>query len=273
MNTFTACAVLALVLGCATATPFAAQSRIVGGKEADTDAAPFIVSLQWQTELRRQHFCAAAIVNQDWILTAAHCIQALPVDSVIVVVAGKTDLREEDSEAHQLRYVSDYVIHENFTGGISSDDLALLKVEQPLEFNDAVQAIDMPRTKDIPVGTAKTFGWGSTSMDIIPEFPQVLHAASMELIDYQKCEEALGGAGATPLITSNLCTGPLEGGVSTCNGDSGGPLVKTNAEGHSTLIGIVSWGFYPCGGPNTPSIYVSVSSYTKWIEEKTQAAH
>lgn len=261
------CASLAFFVACVTASPFAVQSRIVGGHEADSEAAPFIVSLQWLTETRRHHFCAAVIIDEEWLLTAAHCIQAVPSNDVIKAVAGKKNLREEDSEEHQVRLVENIIVHPDFTGGISSDDLALLKVSEAFHWTEAVQPIDLPRTKDIPTGSVTTFGWGSISKEFMPEFPDTLQEVTMEILDYKECENALGGEGATPLIESNICTGPLTGSLSTCNGDSGGPLVKINNEGHKTLIGIISWGFYPCGGENTPSIYARVSAFVNWIED------
>lgn len=270
MNPAIVCATLALVLSCASALPSAVQSRIVGGEEASPDAAPFIVSLQWATEQRRNHFCAAAIIDKDYLLTAAHCVTALPADSVIKAVAGKTNLIAEEDENQQVRLVSSYKIHQNFTGGISGDDLALLKVSESFEWTHAVQPIDLPRTKAIISGEVTIFGWGSISEDFMPVFPDTLQLATTNILPYEECQEVLGGEGATPLIKSNLCTGSEEGGISACNGDSGGPLVKTDEEGNNTLVGVVSWGFYPCGGARSPSIYANVAAYMDWIKSSME---
>lgn len=83
---------------------------------------------------------------------------------------------------------------------------------------------------------------------------------------FSVCKTALDsllGSIPNPLdIETNVCTGPLTGGVSICAGDSGGPLADPQGQ---KLIGIASWTANPCGRPGAPSVHVRVSSYTRWI--------
>lgn len=241
------------------------QARVVGGLEAEKHSAPYIVSLQWVAQTRTQHFCAGAILNEEWVLTAAHCIQALPMDSKIKVIAGKHSMNVKE-KTEQTSIVSEYSYNDDFLGGVSANDIALLKLETPLEWTDYVQPIAISSSKEVLNGDVKVYGWGSTSKDATPDFPDKLQVATVPVINYEECEMYLGGEGATPLVETNICTGPIEGGLSACNGDSGGPLVKEVKEGEVVLVGIVSWGFYPCGGPLSPSIYTRVTAFVDWID-------
>lgn len=89
--------------------------------------------------------------------------------------------------------------------------------------------------------------------------PNELQTVTKPSITMEQCKEYMP---ERYLHASNLCTGPLTGGVSACGGDSGGPL-----EQKRQLIGVVSWGVMPCGSRNAPSVYVRVSAFIDWIRE------
>lgn len=59
-----------------------------------------------------------------------------------------------------------------------------------------------------------------------------------------------------------VCAGLPEGGRGSCFGDSGGPLIDAKTR---DLVGVVSRGGEPCGGPGWPGIYERVDVLRSWI--------
>lgn len=67
---------------------------------------------------------------------------------------------------------------------------------------------------------------------------------------------------------TNLCTGhPEDHKLSACSEDTGGPLI-TREDDKTTLVGVVSWFFFPCGvNEYAPSVYTRVSAFIDFIEK------
>lgn len=234
-----------------------ANGRVVGGDDAVANSAPWIVSLQWGI-VRPSHFCGGSIISENWVVTAAHCTAAYPDIGIATVVAGLHDLNEFVGY-EQIRPVNltQTWIHEDYQGSVGPHDISLILIAHPFEFGYAVGPIFLPSANEIHSGEVTLFGWGSVSDSFYPIYPNILQTVSKPIIPIDVC---MAQFGETPVHENNVCTGPLTGGISACSGDSGGPISQDDE-----LVGIVSWGFIPCGQPNSPSFYVRVSAYIPWI--------
>ncbi|XP_003692694.2 trypsin-1 [Apis florea] len=262
---------IAFLLAIASAKPYRGfriplfDSRIVGGNEAKLYQYPWQVSLQWGWLFGNSHFCGGSILSDRWIITAGHCVLAVPDYGDFVVKAGKHDLKAKEV-GEQTIAVEKTFVHENYTGDVAPYDIALLKLASPLKLTAMVQPIRLPSVpSSTPTGKATLTGWGSTSKTNNPIMPTKLQTVDLPLIDLAACKKAIEKlTGPSPLHETNICTGPLTGGFSACSGDSGGPLAH-NATGRAELIGIVSWGIIPCGTVGAPSVYTKTSSFVTWI--------
>ncbi|KAL7728841.1 hypothetical protein ACLKA6_004190 [Drosophila palustris] len=249
------------------------SKKFLAKREATPHSAPYVVSIQMMTpDQGLVHYCAGTVINEHWILTAAHCLTSPQAVAQSVIVAGSHDIHNRRGEAAsvQMRSIDYYVRHELYLGGVNPYDIALIYTKKPLEFNEYVQAAALPEQDAQPEGYGTLYGWGNVSMTAVPDYPHKLQLANMPILDMTLCEQILARSGLE-LHETNLCTGPLTGGVSICTADSGGPLMQECCEPHleqsNIVIGIVSWGRMPCGQKNAPSVFVRVSAFTDWINQ------
>lgn len=115
------------------------SQAILGGDGADITDIPYIVSL----ENSGVHVCGGVIIDRNWILTAGHCVY-WPISEFAgapdMIHAGSTD---QTNDSQGQRITVDYsVLHPNWNGDLrNGHDLALLKLSEPICFNDNVQPI------------------------------------------------------------------------------------------------------------------------------------
>ncbi|XP_076634681.1 trypsin [Colletes latitarsis] len=246
-------------------------ARIVGGKDAEKGLHPWQMSVRWGDRERKvplRHVCGGSLLTAGWVMTAGHCKTLAPPRGEFMILAGKYNLSvPEDTE--QGRLVVKVFVHPEYDGRVAPYDIALMMLEEPFDLNPFVSTVSLPYPDSIPTGDVMLTGWGSIGRTRTIEAPEVLQAATLPVIDYDLCkltlDKSLKRKERNPLHPTNICTGPLDGSLSACKGDSGGPLVRRNAFDEAEVVGIVSWGLFPCGGKNAPSVYTRVSAFITWI--------
>lgn len=171
-----------------------------------------------------QTTAAGALLQDSWILTAAHAVYAQKE------AASSLDIRLGTLKRLSAHYTQAWAeaifIHEGYTHGAGFDnDIALIKLKNRVAMNSNILPICLPgeeaesfmRTDDI--GTAS--GWGLTQRGFLA---RNLMFVDIPIVDHQKCTaayEKLAFPGAR--VTENmLCAGLEGGGKDSCRGDSGG---------------------------------------------------
>jgi len=158
--------------------------------------------------------------------------------------------------------VAEIIIHPEYDPTSLENDLALIRLSQPLDFGDGtVRPIALPTSyQDPPVGTnATVVGWGLLAADGLLQ--DRLHKAEVVVVDDTSCDAAYQAGGF--IRASMLCAGVAEGGVGVCQGDYGGPLVSAGKP--NVLLGVVSWGYPGCAVAGYPDVYTQVSYFVNWI--------
>lgn len=122
--------VLSLAFAAALAAPTEEVSPlIVGGVNAIPGEFPFIASMQWVVLGISTHICGGSILNNVWVLSAAHCFTETPSLGRLDILVGKHNLAL--TEANQVRVGIDRqrsIIHPSWEsgGGVGPDDLVLV---------------------------------------------------------------------------------------------------------------------------------------------------
>ncbi|XP_037545123.1 trypsin-2-like [Nematolebias whitei] len=236
------------------------NSKIVGGQPAAAGAWP------WQATLDiRGALCGGSLINNQWVLSAAHCFSSTSTLSVNVYL-GKE--RMQGLNPNQVvRTVSQIIKHPNYNVNTFDNDLALVKLSSTVTFTNYIMPVCLAaKGSDFPKGLdCWVVGFGTTSSVI----SNTLQEVDIPIVSNSDCSKAYKPTGIT--ITSNMiCAGLTKGGKDSCQGDSGGPLVTINST-RWVQAGVVSFGI-GCGEPKYPGVYAQVSKYQSWISSQVTGA-
>ncbi|XP_074553925.1 ovochymase-1 isoform X2 [Halichoeres trimaculatus] len=229
------------------------ETRIIGGQEAWAHSWPWQVSLRFAT----MPACGGAIIGPLWIISAAHCFKRYNKASYWTVSAGKHDLDNPHEPGQQLVRVAMIISHHAYNPRTKECDLALLKLQQPLVFNEFVRPIDIWNIPLPPHRKCTITGWGSTREN----GPRVnrLQEVNVTILPQEVCNKYYLGR----MRPSMFCAGKEGGGADACQGDSGGPLSCFTGSRYE-LAGLVSWGV-GCGRARKPGVYTKIQQHTAWM--------
>ncbi|MER8035167.1 serine protease [Streptomyces hydrogenans] len=225
---------------------------VVGGTDAPPAAYPYQVSLQAQNAGGWKAICGGSIIDQRWVLTAAHCL--ITSAGQLRIAVGTNTL--PGGTLHLVQETIGYEAYNDNAAG-RPNDIALLKLATPITYTPLVQPIALPDAT-YPTGAATLTGWGWTSGN--GQVTSTLQQATATLLTVTDCQARWPGQN---INTKHLCTYDKGSGISACTGDSGGPLAQ-----NGRLLGIISWGVASCSG-TYPTVYTNVSAYRAWITTKT----
>ncbi|MEN9932786.1 MAG: hypothetical protein RIS17_1359, partial [Pseudomonadota bacterium] len=234
---------------------------------------------QQRNEWDRLHLCGAAYLGDNWVITAAHCIDTSPQFTGARFLAerrirmGTLDIHESG----QTWGIDAVVLHGGYGSALDGNDIALIRLKGPPQGtpDERIAPVTLP-FRPQPIGrTLQVTGWGVTGVatrgndirDIrnsLQEASRLLRVGELKLLTSTVCNtNAHFKARGYRVGSSQLCAGSTDG-VDTCRGDSGGPLVLPRAGQPAVLVGLVSYG-PGCGQANTPGVYTDVHRFVGWV--------
>ncbi|KAM4621615.1 coagulation factor IXa [Polymixia lowei] len=235
------------------------NKRIVGGEVVIPGEIPWQVALIAQPS--GQLFCGGSILNEQWVVTAAHCLVEGQGSFNIRVGEHNIYINEGTEQDHE---VLEQYMHPRYDAEVSmyNHDIALLRLKTPINFSTTARPICLG-PKDftealVKEGSAATVsGWGRTRFQ--GSTAEALQKVEVPFTQRTECKDS-----SSARITRYMfCAGYHDEAKDSCQGDSGGPHANRF---HDTwfLTGIVSWG-EECAKEGKYGVYTRVSHYYRWI--------
>ena len=194
--------------------------------------------------------CTVSILSASWLLTSHSCLATADLDPAHWVIFGGPSGPDATKQGTQIRMVEAIVPHPRSSRGkhLEEQDLALVRLQEPLVFSDRVSAVCLAEEEVEEVQVCVTAGWSSSGEGL--SFRQYL--TSSPLVDQRTCNSST--------LSSVLCAEEEDG---ECREDGGAPLLCLSSTSWS-LAGVRS---RPgCGGKVArPGRYSDVVSARQWV--------
>ncbi|XP_061710898.1 trypsin-5-like [Cydia pomonella] len=236
-------------------TPRNGNVGISGGDIIPIEAAPYMAALF----LENEQWCGATVIDDQFVLTAAHCLMSNNTEEWKILV-GSDQLNTEGVFID----VEKILCHEKYVFPEVNHDICLLKLKEniPFECFWNIEKIALPENnRPIYEGElASVTGWGETGLAC--QVSHELRKALVPIVANECCRRV------HPNVTDDMiCAGDKHHNF--CLGDAGGPLVIRNRRNTAILIGVASQDAASCR--TYPGVYTRVASYLSWIQNTIQS--
>ncbi|CAL8129091.1 unnamed protein product [Orchesella dallaii] len=267
------------------------DDRIVGGVDARFNEFPWLAAIVLKGT--RQPFCGGALINDRFILTAAHCfyfakkppgeidvlLHAHTLDMLMLAGAQNVELgqagsirgpgweaaKKTDEDEATIRLEAEEIIYHPLFNVKYNYDYALIRLKKKVDLGDSdITPVCLP-----PANTFDEFGldgknftvagWGFAD-EKAKGSTRLLQKLDMPYIDWPTCKTFY----VKHLTERMICAGFLDGIKDACTGDSGGPLVHQLENKQFWQMGVVSWGD-GCARAKKPGVYAQVTEMAQWI--------
>lgn len=221
---------------------------IVGGTTANS-APPWMAAL-WITTDLDVGFCSGTLIDSQWIMTAAHCVDVTDSQGhapTITAVIGQADLTVLPPPA----VVDSMIIYSNYDSSTMYGDIALLHLTTP-HYTTTVTLPYSNASAYLPGGIQmRVYGWGETEAGVTRSEALATNFLQTATLTYW---------GFDTDFPDHIFAGDY--GKDTCFGDSGSPLLYDGIQ-----YGITSFGFNTTCATGIPGGYTDVSYYSRWIDD------
>ncbi|XP_066581676.1 chymotrypsin-2-like [Prorops nasuta] len=192
---------------------------LLGAPNAANHEFPFMAAILKNGVM----FCGGALISNQMILTAAHCVHPLMTDkrANVVIVTG-SNIYYQGGQSHK---VGRYFIHKNWNRPIGNGgpqfnnfDIGAIKLEAPIQITANQRPIAIVDSTPAINTVGVIPGWGKTENGRVSSY---LRKLAVKIVSIQECQRWYR---YMDIQAHNLCVFRSVGrGI--CSGDSGSPLI------------------------------------------------
>ncbi|OQV18454.1 putative Acrosin [Hypsibius exemplaris] len=248
--------------------------RIIGGNPALLGSWPWMVALV--DSRYNGQFCGGILVDEFWVLTAAHCIVDKASQNLILRI-GATDFNATVGDPKRgVDYTAAFtIIQPSYDGNSFTNDLAMIRLSRAVTFSNYVKPVCLPSLPPQDGLVCYIAGYGLTTpmqrkkrqVNVSGSGSNLLMETDIPLVGQTTCQNFFNQAfpGLIKLTNSHVCAGSVYPiAKDSCNGDSGGPLVCRRPSGRYEVVGLTSFGV-GCGRSDVFGAYTNVWALLSWI--------
>lgn len=242
--------------------------RLVGGKITKHGAWPWMAGIL----VDNKHACAGTLINKNYIVTAAHCLQmnGKPISEKRLSVVLGLNHRTKPESSTQHFSVCNFVMHDLFNRETLENDIAIVKIKKNAMLDDFVWPACLS-SKGVSTHFTDKYGymigWGKEKVSGL--LSPSLKAVKVPVVSHSTCSKQNDKVYRTVKVNKHFhtCAGYGRRRIEyACEGDSGGGFLQKH-DSAWYVTGIISWVDPICNSStrDTYTVLTRISHYETWL--------